>query len=155
MATRHAATDHAERDLASAQLDELALTHEGLPWPAWKQAVLDWHLQQFATARSEAWVPGLAGHHYDPVVEKFLSRYHRHHMRVAIQRLRAENVALRRRIIGAIECTRFYAAGAIDDGERAAELLKSLLSPASPPQPGSGAPPRQVVSGRTPHRHLS
>src|SRR5690242_14558602 len=130
MATRHPPIDHAEREIASAQLDELALAHEGLSWATWKDTVLDWHLQRFATARAEAWVPGFAGHHHDPIVEKFLSRYHRHHMRVAIQRLRAENVALRRRLIDAAECARFYAGGAIDEGEQATALLKTLLSPA-------------------------
>src|SRR6266849_4377048 len=49
MATRHAPIDHTERDLASVQLDALALAHDGLPWAAWKDAVLDWHLQRLAT----------------------------------------------------------------------------------------------------------
>jgi hypothetical protein len=130
MATKHMPIDHAERDLASAQLDELALAHDGVPWTAWKDAVLDWHLQRFATARAEAWIPGFAGSHdHDPVIKKLLSRFYRHHMHTAIHRLRAENIELRRKIVDAVECTRFYASGAIDAGERATTMLRSLLSP--------------------------
>ena len=46
-----------------------------------------------------------------------------------LKRLRRENAELRRKIIDAAECTRFYASGAIDAGERAATALRSLLSP--------------------------
>ena len=131
MATRHAPIDHAERDLASVQLDALALAHDGLPWTAWKDAVLEWHLQRLAIARAEAWVPGFAGcHDNDPVVAKLLSRFYRHHMHVAIRRLREENIALRRKIVDAAECTRFYASGAIDAGERATTVLRSLANSA-------------------------
>jgi hypothetical protein len=108
MANKHAPIDEAERDLASVQLDELALAHDGLPWIRWKDAVLDWHLRRLATARSEAWVPGLAGcHDNDPGVTKFLNRFYRHHMLIAIRRLRAENIELRRKIIDAAKYTRF------------------------------------------------
>jgi hypothetical protein len=102
MASRHAPIDHTERDLASVQLDALALAHDGLPWAAWKDAVLDWHLQRLATARAEAWVPGFAGcHDNNPVMAKLLSRFYRHHMHIAIRRLRAENIELRRKIVDA------------------------------------------------------
>src|SRR5262249_16767713 len=95
MATKHAATEYLERDLASAQLDELALAHDGSSWTEWKDAVLDWHLRRFVSARSEAWIPGFAdSHDDDPVIRKFLSRFYRHHMHAAIVRLRAENVEL-------------------------------------------------------------
>jgi hypothetical protein len=108
MASRHVPIDEAERDLASVQLDELALAHDGLPWITWKDAVLDWHLQRLATAQAEAWVPGLAGRHEkDPAVTKFLNRFYRHHMLIAIRRLRAENIELRRKIIDAAKYTRF------------------------------------------------
>ena len=129
MATKHAATEYLERDLASAQLDELALAHDGSSWTEWKDAVLDWHLRRFVSARSEAWIPGFAdSHDDDPVIRKFLSRFYRHHMHAAIVRLRAENVELRRKILDAAECTRFYARGATDGGERATTVLRSLLS---------------------------
>jgi hypothetical protein len=136
MATKQPPIDNTERDLASAQLDELALRYDDFPWTVWKDAVLDWHLQRFATARSEAWLPGFAGDHHDPFVRKLVSRYHRHHMHVAIQRLRAENVALRRKLIDAAECARFYAGRASDNGERAAALLRLLRSPEASVPPG-------------------
>jgi hypothetical protein len=127
MATKHAPIDPAERDFASAQLDELALAHDGLPWIAWKDAVLDWHLQAFATARAEAWIPGLADSHH-PVIENFLIRFYGHHVHLAICRLRAENIELRRKCVDAAECIRFYASGAMDTGKRATTVLRSLLS---------------------------
>jgi hypothetical protein len=104
MATQHAPIDFVERELASAQLDELALAYHDQPWAAWRDAVLEWHLKAFATARAEAWIPGLAGRpDHDPVVRKFLSRFYRHHMYVAIRRLRAENIELRRKALEAAE----------------------------------------------------
>lgn len=159
MATKYPPIDHDERDLASAQLDELALVNEGLPWSAWKDAVLDWHLQRFATARAEAWIPGLAGH-ADPAVEKLLRRYHRHHMHAAIQRLRAENIALRRKIIDSAECARFYATGASDAGEHASTLLRSLFSPAATasqaaPNLASRIPSRSMGTEVASHRPAS
>jgi hypothetical protein len=129
MAAKHAPIDPTERDLASAQLDELALAHDKLPWTAWKDAVLNWHLQRLAMARAEAWIPGLACRaDNDPVLMEFLDRFYLHDMLVAIRRLRAENIELRHKIIDAAECTRFYASGAIDGGERANSTLRSLSS---------------------------
>jgi hypothetical protein len=110
MATRHAPIDRTERDLASVQLDALALAHDGLPWAVWKEAVVDWHLQRLATARAEAWVPGFAGcHDNNPVITKLLSRFYRHHMHIAIRRLRAENIELRRMIVDAASCDALHA----------------------------------------------
>jgi hypothetical protein len=98
MAMQHALTDPLERDDAAAQLDELALTVDGQPLAAMKQAVVDWHLSKLAAARSESWIPGLARSR-DPVVEKLLERLYDHSMAAAIKRLRAENLALRRRLL--------------------------------------------------------
>jgi len=98
MVTQHPANDAVERECVSTQLDQLALTHEGRPWNAWKQAVLEWHLDALATARSEAWIPGSTDSG-DPIVEKALERFYGHHVAAAIKRLRAENVQLRRRML--------------------------------------------------------
>ena len=158
MATKHALIDQAERDLASAQLDELALAHNGLPWTAWKDAVLEWHLMMLATARAEAWIPGLAGSHdHDPVIKKFLSRFYRHHMHVAIRRLRVENIELRRKIVDAAECTRFYASGAVDAGARATTVLRSLVSPRATTSPAATNPTQSQHGGpdRSRHRELA
>jgi hypothetical protein len=152
MATKHVPIDDGERDLASAQLDELALAHAGLPWTAWKDAVLDWHVQRFATAQAEAWVPGFAGCH-DPAVKKLLSRFYRHHMHAAILRLRAENIELRRKVVDAAECTRFYASGAIDAGERAATVLRSLLSPRATASFAQAKPAQSRRDGPGRYRH--
>jgi hypothetical protein len=157
MATKNAQIDPAERDLASAQLDELAFAHDGLPWTAWKDAVLNWHLQRFATARAEAWIPGLVDFRdHDPAIKKLLSRFYRHHMHVAIRRLRAENIELRRKLIDAAECTRFYAGGAVDGGERATTVLSALLSPRTTTQPtaASPAPSQRGSPDCSKHREL-
>jgi hypothetical protein len=87
-----------ERDFAAIELDELAVAHEGRPWLAWKQAVLDWHLRTLAAARAEAWIPGLAESR-DPIVQKALDRYWGHHMAAVIKRLKTENLDLRRKML--------------------------------------------------------
>jgi hypothetical protein len=122
MATQYAPIDPAERDLVSAQLEELALVHDGQPWSRWKNAVVEWHVRALATIRSQAWIPGLSAPR-DPVVEEALGRYYRYHVRAAIGRLRDENVELRRKLIDALECARFYAQGGEDHGERAHLVL--------------------------------
>ncbi len=82
-------------------------------------------MEAVARARAEAWVPGMGGSQ-DPVVEEALNRFYRHHMRVAIGHLRAENLELRRKVIDALACARFYASGATDAGERAHTMLAEL-----------------------------
>jgi hypothetical protein len=127
MATQLAPISRIERDAASAQLDELALAHDGEPWAAWKDAVVDWHLRVIGTARAETWIPGLCAQ-YDPIVEKALSRFYDHQLRNAIERLMAENAELRRKLLGVAHCARFYASGANDTGVRASAALRSLLT---------------------------
>ena len=67
--------------------------------------VLRWYLEAVARARAEAWVPGMAGSQ-DPVVEEALNRFYRHHMRLAIGHLRAENLELRRKVVDALASMR-------------------------------------------------
>ena len=98
MVARHPAVDAVEREFVSAQLDELALTNEGRPWSAWKEAVLEWHLDALAAARSDVWIPGLADSG-DPVVEKALERFYGRQVAATIKRLSTENVELRRRVL--------------------------------------------------------
>jgi hypothetical protein len=125
MGTQSAPIDPVERDLAASQLNELVLANRGRAWAAWKDAVLAWHLEAVAIARAEAWVPGLA-RSQDPAVEEALSRFYRHHMRLTIGRLKAENLELRRKLIDAVACVRFYESGATDAGERAHSMLAGL-----------------------------
>ena len=133
MATQHAPIDRVERDSASAQLDELALTHDGEPWVAWKDAVVEWHLRIITDARAETWIPGICAQ-YDPIIEKALSRFYDHQLRNAISRLTAENIELRRKMLAAADCARFYASGATDTGARASAALKALFGiPATAP----------------------
>ena len=140
LAMQYESVDPTERDLVSAQLDELALAHEGQPWRRWKNAVVQWHLRALAAARAEAWIPGLTGPQH-PAVEEALNRFYRHHMRAAISRLRDENVMLRRKVIDALECARFYANGGDDHGERASMILRDLL-PLRPPADAARTEPK-------------
>src|SRR5262245_48676602 len=130
MGTQLAPVDPVERDLAAAQLDEIALANAGQPWDAWKGIVLRWHLTAVVTARAEAWVPGMGGVQ-DPVVEETLSRFYRHHMRVTIGHLKSENLDLRRKLIEAAARIRRYEAGLGDAAPRAPSML-AALDPASP-----------------------
>jgi len=125
MGTYQAPLDPVERDLAAAQLDDIAVVYQGKPWAAWKDIVLRWHIEAIASARAEAWIPGMASSK-DPVVEETLSRFYRHHMRLTISHLKAENLDLRRRLVDAVACARFYASGASDAGERARSMLAAL-----------------------------
>jgi len=128
MGTQLAPVDSVERDLAAAQLDDIALANAGRPWEAWKGIVLRWHLTAVVTARAEAWVPGMGGAQ-DPVVEEALGRFYRHHMRVTIGHLKSENLELRRKLIEAAARIRRYEAG--NAVARAPSVL-AALDPASP-----------------------
>jgi hypothetical protein len=139
MGTQYGSVDPVERDLAAAQLDDIALTFAGRPWPVWRDVVLRWHLKAVASARAEAWIPGMGGSQ-DPVVEEAISRFYRHHMRVTIGHLKTENLELRRKLVDAIACARFYAGGGADAGERAHSVL-------------AGLEPAAIVSTRTGVRH--
>jgi hypothetical protein len=47
-------------------------------------------------------------------------------MRLTIGRLKAENLDLRRKLVEALSCVRFYETGATDAGERAHSMLEGL-----------------------------
>jgi hypothetical protein len=125
MGTKTAPVDPVEWDLAAAQLDDIVRANRGRGWDVWKEIVLAWHMEAVAGARAEAWVPGMA-RSQDPVVEEVLSRFYRHHMRLTIGRLKAENMELRRKLVDAVSCVRFYETGATDAGERAHSMLEGL-----------------------------
>jgi hypothetical protein len=125
MGTQTAPVDPVEWDLAAAQLDDIVRANRGRGWDVWKDVVLAWHIEAVASARAEAWVPGMA-RSQDPVVEEVLGRFYRHHMRLTIGRLKAENLDLRRKLVEALSCVRFYETGATDAGERAHSMLEGL-----------------------------
>jgi hypothetical protein len=127
MGIKHAPVDAGERDLAAAQLDDIARTHAGEPWASWKDVVIEWHVRTIADARAEGWIPGMSGAQ-DPVIEQALSRFYSYHMRAALARLKAENTELQRKLIDAVACARFYASGHSDAGERAHSVLEELLA---------------------------
>jgi len=128
MGTQHAPVDAGERRLAAAELDDIELANAGKPWASWKNIIVEWHLQALADTRAESWIPGMSGPQ-EPAVEQALTRFYRHHMRVAIARLKAENTVLRRKLIDAAACARFYANGGTDSGVRAQAALTTLVQP--------------------------
>ena len=130
MGTQFAPVDPVERDLAAAQLDDIALANAARPWAAWRDVVLRWHLTSVVSARAEAWIPGMGGVQ-DPVVEEALSRFYRHHMRVTIGHLKSENLELRRKLIEAAARIRRYEAGAANAAARTPSML-GALDPAAP-----------------------
>jgi hypothetical protein len=125
MGTQAAQIDPLEREIAAAQLDDIALAKQGKSWAVLRDAVLAWHLDALASARAEAWIPGLT-RSPDPMVEEALGRFYRHHLRLTIARLKAENLELRSKLIDAIACVRFYESGATDAGMRAHAMLDAL-----------------------------
>jgi hypothetical protein len=145
MGTQHASVDPAERDLAAAELDDIALDNRGRPWVVWRDAVLRWHMKAVANARAQAWIPGMAGAP-DPVVEEALGRFYRHHVRVTIGHLETENLELRRNCIAALSCLRFYANGVSDAGERAQATLVQL-DPHAAVAEAKAPPPRWAPQG--------
>ena len=147
MGTQLAAADPAERDIAAAQLDDIALDNRGRPWAVWRDAVLRWHMKALANARAHAWIPGMAGAQ-DPVIEEALGRFYRHHMRVTIGHLQAENLELRRRCIAAVSCARFYASGANDAGARANAALAQIDPQAAGARPKAARPPAVEQGGQ-------
>jgi hypothetical protein len=126
METQIASADAGERDLAATQLDEIV---RGRGWIACRDAILDWHLQALARARADGWVPRLA-RSPDPAVEEALGRFYRYHIRLTIERLKAENLELRRKLFAALAAVgaRFVDNGAttIDSADTMLEGMQSL-----------------------------
>ena len=139
MGTKQMPVDAGERNLAAAQLDDIARTHAGEPWASWKDVVVEWHVRTIADARAESWIPGM-GAAQDPAIEQALSRLYSFHMRAAIARLKAENTELQRKLIDALACARFYASGHTDSGERAHSALEELLAETLADKPNKHGP---------------
>lgn len=138
--TQLAPVDPVERDLAAAQLDDIAIANTGRPWAVWKDVVLRWHLAAVASARADAWIPGLGGAQ-DPVVEETLARFYRHHMRVTIGHLKSENLELRRKLIEATARIRLLETAAGNAHAGAPSMLAALE-----PSPAATAAPKAAQS---------
>ena len=122
MGTHVAPLDHAERDLAAAELDDIVLMASDRGMSAWKRAVLEWHCAAVAKARTEAWIPGMALSQ-DRTVEKVLKRFYHHRVGVMLRALKAENLTLRRDLISARRH------GLLDqrDGSNRREVERSII----------------------------
>ena len=92
--------------------------HDWRPDPEIVAAIVEWHFQAVAEARTEMWVPGMAGSR-DPKVEEVLQKYYSHRIKSTIDRLTAENIRLKQQVMAAADCLKYYASGATDGGSRA------------------------------------
>jgi len=122
-----ASLDVAERQLAAAQLDYIALKTGGIDADAWKQAVLEWHCEAIAKARAEAWIPGLT-QSQDQMVEKVLKRFYRHRVGVMVKTLKAENLRLRCDLVNALRRVRIHQRGETDAREAERSIVEGLQS---------------------------
>jgi hypothetical protein len=115
-----------ERDRLATELRYATRDHDWDPTPELIAAIADWHVRAIASARTNVWIPGMAGRH-DRVVEELLGRFHARQVSAAIGRLDSENVRLKQRLVRALACIRFYATGPADDGRRARAVLTTVL----------------------------
>jgi len=125
-------TDISERDRIATELQYVTRTHDWAPGPACLDAIISWHLQSLATARSESWLPG-AAEKLDPLTERALLRVQQHQFSRIVNRRINENAKLKLKLLMACDCIEFYADGAYDSGVRATQALKALLSEAVQP----------------------
>ena len=127
MGTHIAPFEVAERELAAAELEYIALTAGGSAADVWKQAVLEWHCEAIAKARAEAWIPGLA-RSQDQRVEKVLKRFYHHRIGVMLRALKTENLKLRGDLINALRRVRLHQKGAMDVQEPERSIVEGLQS---------------------------
>jgi hypothetical protein len=114
-----------EWDRIAAELRYMTRAYDWVPEPACLGAIVDWHLRSIATAKTEAWIPGLA-ESQDPAVEKALHRFHQHQFSRIIHGLRHDNTRLTLQLLTARACAEFYADGSTDAGAQAAKAFQVL-----------------------------
>jgi hypothetical protein len=128
------APDLADGDSQAEELDRLVTElryatrhHDWNPPPQLIAAIADWHARAMASARTNLWIPGMAGC-ADRLVEAALGRFHARQVSAAIGRLHSENASLKAELVRALACIRFYATGTEDEGRRAVAALAGLLA---------------------------
>jgi hypothetical protein len=117
-----------ERERLATDLRFVMRHHAWSPTPEVVDALVDWQIEAVASARRDSWIPGMAGSR-DPVVQDVLSRYYAQRLGMAVARLIEESFVLKQQLLEAVECIRFYALGASDQGMRANTALGPLLAP--------------------------
>ena len=127
MGTHVAPLDLVERDLAAAELDDIAVAVGERDADAWKKAVLEWHCAAVAKARSEVWIPGTV-RSQDQMVEKVLRRFCRHRVAVMLRTLKAENLTLRHDLIDALRRARLHQRNGSDRREFERSIIEGLQS---------------------------
>jgi hypothetical protein len=115
-----------ERERLATDLRFVMRHHAWAPTPEIVDALVDWQIDAVASARRDSWIPGMAGAR-DPVVQDVLSRYYAQRLGMAVAHLIDENFVLKQQLLDAVECIRFYALGASDQGVRANATLGPLL----------------------------
>jgi hypothetical protein len=141
------------RERLTTELRFVLRNHGWKATPEIVDAIVDWQIRAVTAARTDSWIPGMAGSR-DPIVKDVLSRFYTYRMGTAVGRLIDENSALKRQLLDALDCIRFYAQGAADGGIRAKTALVPLLD-AEPPNEDTGIIPNFLETWSQDATHLA
>lgn len=117
----------ATRQSAAEALRQLAQLHQDKPVSTWIDDIVDWHLKSSAQADEDAWIPGMAGETARHVAQA-VERFHQQRFKVTIDRLTAEIVDLRIKLLTALACMSSYADDPQNNVSATKATLKMLLS---------------------------
>lgn len=126
-ASRQGASWTREQDRLATDLRHATRHHDWDPPREVMATIVEWHMGAVAAARADVWIPGTAGCS-DPLVEEVLNRFYAHHLGATITRLTEENTDLKRQLLQALACIRFYTTAGADGGAQAKAALESLLA---------------------------
>jgi hypothetical protein len=95
MDSQTARLDPLERYRAATQFDQIMLANRDRGWAACRDAMVEWHLSAVTTVRADSTVArGRPGR--DPAVEEAIIRFYQYQVRLTMDRLKDENLELRR-----------------------------------------------------------
>ena len=123
---RHAPPTSEDRRAAAAELEQLVRIHQGQPIDDWLDTILEWHLNAQAAHDTAQWIPGMAASD-EPAVTQAVERFHQHSFKLTVDRLTAEIVDLRVKLLTAIACMNSYAEDPQNNVSAAKATLKMLL----------------------------
>jgi hypothetical protein len=116
-----------ERDRLATELRYVTRHFDWDPSPDLLRTIVDWQIEAVAAARTEVWIPGMAGSR-DPLVEEVLSRFYAHHVGSTVARLIEENAGLKRRLVDALGCIRSGALSRTEGSSPGRAAVEALLA---------------------------
>lgn len=117
----------ATRQSATEALHRLIQLHQDEPISNWIDDIVDWHFKESAQVDDGAWIPGMAGG-TDRYVAQAVERFHQQRFKMTIDRLTAEIVDLRIKLLTALACMSSYAEDPQNNVSATRATLKMLLS---------------------------